>query len=873
MTLSTVVRVALLSALVSLAWARPAVATPLATVVFPFAVGDSFTYQNAETDVDKTTSGTTTTPFAYTSTTTIGPATVFNGVHAYPFHTTGSYREGTAAVTIDDLEWRNFVPAGGLWYYSSYGFDDSTVSVKSSQITEYITDKHTRVTPFYYDVLPQSPGTFAEPVAEVESYDDYDQTTLGASNVLSYTETRAGDGSLTESGMDYDVPYQHVVNSNGTGTDHAGPTQGGTLWTIGSPVKGASGYVIPATETYAGKMHTNDVPDWYPGHAAPAHPLATAKMVDMGGVVAPAGCGTRAGTPATLLAYSYNQLDPINGDTYVETDDYYVVAGIGRICRLINILETYYDKKVTGKVTETKTTTSSEVLASEHLVTPPPIALSKPALTFTGLGTAANQSFTVSESGDVDPFTVSSSNPSVATVSPAVVADGGTIVVTPVSGGHATIVVTDAAQETKSLTVSVTAATLTLRDLPAGTSSVRLTTVSGAKVAQSVFAAKPGSAVVNAGVLPGAVTLTLQAFSGTGATGSVLAKTSVATSFAAGTQNAFDVSSANFLSYFHVPAAAIGSLTRGSDGDPNFYFLFGASSAAHSIAQMAATGVYKSYAENPVGEASLAPGKAGSDLIWFASKSALGSLSTAGKTTLYATTVGACEAAYVPHSVTLGPNGNPWYTQTGCGNAGIGTLAGGKPVSYLFPLDANKNPAYALSAAAQHQIVTGGDGNVWFVAISCGAVSTASCTGSTQYAVGRITPKGALTFLDLKLPVTCPTAYLAPGGDGNVWFVTCAAGGKASTVVRITPALVATTFAGVTTVANDIAEGPDGNVYLTDSGEIARLVTTGSQIGRVDYYYPTANVPSTNSIGTGPDGLLYATNAGAFVDKISPPSP
>jgi hypothetical protein len=873
MTLTCVLRAAALSAGVALACALPAAAAPLATVVFPFAVGDSFTYLNAETDVVKTTKGTTTTPFAYSATTTIEPATVFNGLHAYPYHTTASYHEGTAAVTISDLEWRNFVPAGGRWYYSSYGYNYSTVSVKSPQVTEYITDKRTRATPFYYDVLPESPATFAEPVAEVESYDDYDQTTLGASNVLSYTETRSTDGSLTVSGMDYDVPYQHVVNSNGTGTDHAGPNQGGTLWAYGLPVKGASGYVIPATETYAGQMHTNDVPDWFPSHAAPAKPLAAAKIADLGTVVAPAGCGTRAGTPATLLAYSFNQLDPVNGDTYVETDDYYIVAGLGRICHLENTLETYYDQKVTGKVTETKSSASSEVLTSEHVVTPPPIVLSKSALTFTGLGSAAKQSFTVSEAGDVDPFTVSSSNPAVASVSPAVVADGGTIDVTPVGGGQATIVVTDASQETKSLTISVTAATLTLRDLPAGTASVRLTTVSGTKNSQSVIAAKPGSAVVSAGVLPGAVTLTLQAFSGTGATGTVLAKTSVATSFAAATQNVFDVSNANYLSYFHVPAAGIGSVTAGSAGDPDFYFLYGPSAAAHSIARMATTGAYTSYAENPVGDDSLAPGKAGSGLIWFASQAALGSHSTTGKTTFYKTTIGPCKAAYVPHSVALGPNGNPWYTEAGCGNAGIGTLAGGKPVDYLFPLDASKNPAYVLSSAAQHQIVTGHDGNVWFVAISCGPIGNPSCTGSTQYAIGRITPKGALTFLDLKIPVTCPTAYLAPGGDGNVWFVTCAAGGKTSTVVRITPARVSTAFAGVTTVANDIAEGPDGNLYITDNGEIARLVTTGSQIGRVDYYYPTANVPSLNSIGAGPDGLLYATNAGAFIDQIRPPSP
>jgi hypothetical protein len=851
--------------------------------VFPFAVGDTFTYQYDVSVAVATSKGTTTTPASYVQTTTIESPQTFNGVLVYPFHTTGKYTSSGAPTTVDDLEYRNWVASGGRWYYAAYSFDETVVTHETNGTVRYRTEKKTYPTPFYYDILPETVSSFAEPAGAVESWDDHYQIPGGVSNLLNYTRNRAEDGSLTERGTDVTTPYNYTLAANGTGTEYSGPPQGGVLWTFGAPHPSGSKWVIPATETYDGQNGTNEVPDWYPGHAQPVLPLATNSMADFGKQPIPSGCGKWAGKSATHLQLNYRQLDSVGGFTYDETDDYYIVAGPGRVCRLDNIVETDYDRKHTGAVTTTTTTKSSEALLSEKLVAPPALALSKSALTFTALGASAKQSFTASESGYKDALTVASSNPGVATVSAATIASGGTIAVTPVSGGKATIVVTDASQQAKSLTVAVTGATLTLHDVPARTLSVKLSTVNGKTSDAVLLALKPSSAgcttakaattcVVSAGVLPGTDELTLQTYSGAGATGTLLSHTSVAASFKAATQNAFEVSGAAYLASYRVSGAGIGSLTAGAAGDPHVYFVYAPASKTRAIAQMTAAGAYGSYLENPIGEPALAPGKAASGEIWFASRAALGSLTTAGKATLYKTTIGTCKSAYVPYSLALGPDGNPWFTEAGCGRYGIGTLAAGKIANYLFPLDPAKKPAFKLSAATQRQIVTGHDGNLWFVTVSCGLVAT-SCVGPPQYAVGRITPKGVLTYLQLKLPVTCAAAYLAPGGDGSVWFATCAPGAKKSTVLRITAAGVVTAFAGLTTVANDLIEGSDGNLYFTDLSEIGRLTTTGSQVGRVDYYYPTLGVASTNSIGLGNDGFLYATNASGYVDKVELPAP
>jgi hypothetical protein len=186
--------------------------------------------------------------------------------------------------------------------------------------------------------------------------------------VLQAKRAQASDGSYKETGFEYDVPYTLLLNANGTGSNSYGPAVGGVEWTFGVPQAGGSGYIIPATEYYDSMTHTNSVPDWYPGHHLPPQPLATNTMRDFGKQTAPKGCGKKQGGQlATHIESMYVGLDPVYGDTYDETQDYYVVPGIGRICRLDHIVETFYQEYFTGKVTAVTTTDSAEVLVSERV--------------------------------------------------------------------------------------------------------------------------------------------------------------------------------------------------------------------------------------------------------------------------------------------------------------------------------------------------------------------------------------------------------------------------------------------------------------------------------------------------------------------------
>jgi hypothetical protein len=343
----------------ALVLATPAPATTLEGGVYPFYPGDTFVFQYKETETGYA-------PVSYVQTTTIEPLTTFNGFKAYPFHTIGSYKSSSGVVTVDDLEYRNFLSGG---HYASYGYVYASSTAEAGGVTAHDVAQREYTTPYYYDILPEtSGGSWAEPVAVSDKTDDYDVTSGKSTNVLSYTLARNADGSYKETGVDGTVAYTRVVDSNGTGYDSDKLSGGVRTWTYGLPELDKSAYVIPATETYGSTTDTVLVPDWYPSHDAPSKPLATSEAHDLGKVKPPAACaGAYSANMATHLEMIYTQLDPVYGDTYDETDDYYVVPGVGRICRLISIVETDYDKESTGRVASTEKTTSSEVLLSEKL--------------------------------------------------------------------------------------------------------------------------------------------------------------------------------------------------------------------------------------------------------------------------------------------------------------------------------------------------------------------------------------------------------------------------------------------------------------------------------------------------------------------------
>jgi len=187
-------------------------------------------------------------------------------------------------------------------------------------------------------------------------------------------------------------------------------------------------------------------------------------------------------------------------------------------------------------------------------------------------------------------------------------------------------------------------------------------------------------------------------------------------------------------------------------------------------------------------------------------------------------------------SITAGPDGNLWFTESG-NRIGQITPAG---VVTEFSTGITASPV---------RITAGPDGNLWF----------------TEYygqRIGRITPQGVITEFSDGIGADAAPVAITAGPDGNLWFTE--AGGvnnSSNRIGRITPQGVITEFSdgispGVT--PNGITAGPDGNLWFTESwgNRIGRITPTG-----VVTEFSAGISPGASPVGitTGPDGNLWFT--------------
>jgi streptogramin lyase len=224
-----------------------------------------------------------------------------------------------------------------------------------------------------------------------------------------------------------------------------------------------------------------------------------------------------------------------------------------------------------------------------------------------------------------------------------------------------------------------------------------------------------------------------------------------------------------------------------------------------------------------------------------------------------------------PSAITLGPDGNMWFSEETLATVGSITPAG---IIKVFPTP---------TTGGLGGIATGPDGNLWFTAprdnkiirmttagvvtsfplptasaglagIATGADGNLWFTEGNAGAIGRITTTGSITAFTLPTSTGFPHG-INLGPDGNMWFVEV----KASKIGRITPAGVITEFTIPTAMSNPrvIARGADGNVWFTEfsGNKIARATPTG-QI--TEFPVPT---PSAGPVGitAGPDGSMWVT--------------
>jgi virginiamycin B lyase len=214
-----------------------------------------------------------------------------------------------------------------------------------------------------------------------------------------------------------------------------------------------------------------------------------------------------------------------------------------------------------------------------------------------------------------------------------------------------------------------------------------------------------------------------------------------------------------------------------------------------------------------------------------------------------------------PGSITTGPDGALWFTESG--KIGRITTAGALK-EFALP-----------NGHSGTSITNGPDGALWF-------------TEPSASAIGRITTAGVVT--EIVVPGACRVGYSCPiqpkpqgivaGSDGALWFTETMFSRSsvrtvASKIVRLTTAGAFTEYAlpgGSTKITTPnvgaIAAGPDGALWFTDSFE--RRIWRATTAGALRFYSLPSGQPA--AIVAGPDGALWftATNANpAQLDRIS----
>jgi hypothetical protein len=159
-----------------------------------------------------------------------------------------------------------------------------------------------------------------------------------------------------------------------------------------------------------------------------------------------------------------------------------------------------------------------------------------------------------------------------------------------------------------------------------------------------------------------------------------------------------------------------------------------------------------------------------------------------------------------PFGITVGPDGNLWFTEDSRSANGIGRITTAGVVTE-FPIPTPN----AIPSA----ITTGPDGNLWF-------------TEATGNKIGRITTDGVITEFAVPTADSMPIYGITAGPDGNLWFTEA----SVSKIGRITTDGVITEF-GVPTADSfpaGITVGPDGNLWFTeeDAGKIGRIFSVST---------------------------------------------
>jgi streptogramin lyase len=183
-------------------------------------------------------------------------------------------------------------------------------------------------------------------------------------------------------------------------------------------------------------------------------------------------------------------------------------------------------------------------------------------------------------------------------------------------------------------------------------------------------------------------------------------------------------------------------------------------------------------------------------------------ISPGGEMTRFALPGDARERTRAPGGLTVGPEGDIWFTDPALGQIGRITPSG-------------QIDEHSLDVAPDG-IATGADGNLWFTAPG---------------EIGRMTPAGEVREFSLRGGYA---GSIVAGADGNLWFIA-----YGLSVGRITPSGQITQFSikGGSEIA-DIAAGPQGAVWVSTTTDPIKYVNEGP-IARIAPGQPGIEVATT----------------------------
>ena len=200
-----------------------------------------------------------------------------------------------------------------------------------------------------------------------------------------------------------------------------------------------------------------------------------------------------------------------------------------------------------------------------------------------------------------------------------------------------------------------------------------------------------------------------------------------------------------------------------------------------------------------------------------------------------------------PTSIVNGPDGNLWFDEFYAGKIGTMTTAG---VVTEYPLPQIMVSGAPANVSSQFMTV-GPDGALWFTGHGYGS------SGGVAV-IGRMDVGGNVTYLTLPSGLANPGGIVT-GSDGALWF----ADPGTQSIGRMTTAGAFTSFPvpqqnGFTEVFF-LAKGPDGNIWFTDVE--LNTINRMTPAGKVTAFPLKSGNPIPEAITAGPDGAMWFTEA------------